>query len=203
MKENRQSVAPLPMTDGEREVFDPPPRVPIDEWMETRYRLGGKTSDVTGLYSFEYTPFFREPMQKLSMPPVKVGIESCTQAGKSTLQVGVFGYLVDQDPGPTLFTMPRKDDAERRVNARIKPMFESNPDLLAHVPGGDVRNINIGKETVFDSMIAFLAWSTSPAALADNPICNALTDEPGKFTEIAATGENPFDLIDERQRTFW
>lgn len=193
----------LPVTEAEKRVWLPPERVPIDVWMETRYRLPGKTSDVTGLYSFEYTPWFREPMQRLSEPPVKVGIEACTQCGKSTLMVGVFGYLVDQDPGPTLFTMPRQDDAERRVNTRIKPMFEANSDLLSHVPGGDVRNINIGKETVLDTMIAFLAWSTSPAALADNPICNALTDEPGKFTEIAKTGENPFDLIDERLRTFW
>lgn len=190
-------------TEAERAVFCPAERLGIDLWMETSYKLPGKTSDVTGLYSFEYTPFFREPMQRLSDPPVRVGIESCTQAGKSTLQVGVFGYLVECDPGPTLFVMPRQSDVERRINTRIRPMFETNLDLLRHVPGQDLRKLLIGKETCFDTMIAFLAWSTSPAALADNPICNALVDEPGKFEELSATGENPFDLIDERLRTFW
>jgi phage terminase large subunit GpA-like protein len=197
------ALQPMQTTDAEKNIFVPPQRIGIDLWMETSYRLPEKTSDVTGLYSFDYTPFFREPMQRLSEPPVKVGIESCTQAGKSTLMVGVFGYLVDCDPGPTLFVMPRQTDVERRINTRVRPMFEVNPDLLKHVPCGDLRNINIGKETVFDTMIAFLAWSTSPAALADNPICNALIDEPGKFEELRATGENPFDLIDERLRTFW
>jgi len=193
--------SPLPMTDGERAQLTPAPRVAVDEWMETRYRLPKATSDVTGLYSFDYTPFFREPMQRLSEPPVKVGIEACTQGGKSTLMVGVFGYLIECDPGPTLFVMPRETDVKRRVNTRIRPVFEANADLMRHVKAQDIRNINIGKETVFDNMIAFLAWSTSPAALADNPICNLLIDEPGKFEQLA-TGEDTFESLEERSRTF-
>jgi len=38
------------------------------------YILPSDISAVPGPYSFEYTPFFREPMRRLSRGPVKVGI---------------------------------------------------------------------------------------------------------------------------------
>jgi len=205
--DNRQSTivnlpSPLPMQAEEIEILTPRDRVMIDDWMEANYRLPKKTSDVTGLYSFDYTPFFREPMRRLSEPPVKVGIEACIQGGKSTLLVAVFGYITDQDPGPTLFIMPRETDTKRRVNTRIKPMFEENTYLLRHLPGGEIRNFNIGSETVFDNMIAFLAWAGSPPSMADNPICNILADEPGKW-KILLSGEDSLESLDERTRTFW
>lgn len=193
---------PLPIQDEEIAVLKPRPRPMLDAWMESGYYLPAKTGPIEGYYSFEYTPFLRRPAALLTHPPVKVGLESCTQIGKSTFMVGVFCYIVQNDPGPTLFVMPTREDAQRRVNARIKPVFEKSPELLGHLNNGDLREFNITKETIFDQMIAYLAFSTSPSALADNPICNALVDEVGKFHLLLQTGENPMHLIDLRQRTF-
>lgn len=195
------STTPLPLTSGEKSLLFPPPRPMMDAWMAEHYRLPAEISDEPGPWQLNYVPFFIEPLQRLSAPPVKVGIEGCTQIGKTILMTGVFCYIVDCDPAPTLFLMPRETDVERRINTRIKPTFRDCPRLLGHVPGRDIRNINIGKETVFDRMIAYLAWSRSPASMADNSICNMLIDEPGKF-ELTSTGENPFLLAEKRQLGF-
>ncbi len=167
------------------------------------YILPSDISAVPGPYSFEYTPFFREPMRRLSRGPVKVGIESGTQIGKSVCLNAVFAYCLRFRLGPILMIMPRETDIQRRINTRWKPMFRASPDLMQLVPGGDLRNVNIGKETVFaNGVIAFIGWAGSPAALADNPVRTALIDEPGKFDIISSTGEDPFDLIDNRQRSY-
>jgi phage terminase large subunit GpA-like protein len=191
---------PMGLTAGERGVWFPPPRPDITEWIQRHYKLGPDISDEPGPWNLDYVPFLVEPLLKAASPPVRLGIEGCTQFGKSLFLICLFCYILDCDPGSVLFLMPRKEDVERRINTRIVPIIQHNPRLLGHVGGRDIRNINIGKETKFDRMTAFLAWSTSPATMADNSVPNVLIDEPGKFKLINETGENPFHLADNRTR---
>jgi phage terminase large subunit GpA-like protein len=194
----------MPMPERARQILCPAPRPLADEWMESgEYILPPNVSSVKGPYSFEYTPFLREPMRRCSRGPVKVGIEACIQIGKTLCLNGFFGYCVKYRLGPILLLMPRREDVERRINTRLVPMFVASPELMQEVPGGDVRNIHIGKETVFvNGVIAFLAWSGSSASLRDNPVMVAIIDEPGAFNIIQGTGEDPFDLVDNRQRSY-
>lgn len=193
---------PLALTEGERGVWFPPPRPDICDWVEDSYRLPPEVSDEPGPWNLEYVPFMIEPLQKAAAPPVKIGIEGCTQFGKTHYLGAVFGYIVDVDPGPTLLLMPTQKDVERRVQTRWIPTFRDSPRLLRHVFKRDLRNINVGKQTIFDRMIAYLAWSRSPASMSDNSICNVLIDEPGKFDLVSATGEDPFDLAEKRIRGY-
>ncbi|GAF76494.1 unnamed protein product, partial [marine sediment metagenome] len=63
-------------------------------------------------------------------------------------------------------------------------------------------NLNIGKETILDNMILYIAWANSPAALADNPVCIMILDEAAKFPQATGKEADPYSLSKKRQRTF-
>jgi len=164
--------------------------------------LSGMTSEITGLWSSEYTPHMIEPMRNLSAPgPCEEWIEACTQSGKSTVGQIFLGYTVEEDPSPMSVVMPGEKDANRRVRTKIRTMFDANPALLRHV-GGSSKNINIGTETVLDNMILYLAWAGSAVALADNSICKIILDEVGKFPASVGKEADPVSLSRDRQRWF-
>jgi phage terminase large subunit GpA-like protein len=143
-------------------------------------------------------------MEKLSEAGTKqVTLMACVQSSKTEIGLNFFGWIIDESPGPTLIVMPREDDTNRRINTRIKPMFQSTKTLLSHLPAGKIENINIGKETVMDNMILFIGWAGSPAALADNPVCYAWLDEVGKFPPRTGKEADPVSLAKDRQTTFF
>ena len=193
----------LPMLPEEIAVLKPRQRPPLVEWMEANYMLEGGTSAIEGPWSREYTPYFVPIAEWLSDTVTReVWVYACSQAGKSTFGIGWMGYIVDVSPGPYMIVMPTKDDVKNRVEARIRPMFEANEDLLRHVSGQRIKNIFIGKQTVMDNMILYIGWPTTPQAMADKPICYLNLDEPGKYPSYVGEEADPFSLLRKRQRWF-
>jgi len=174
----------------------------LADWAEDNYILPRETAELAGPWSHEYTPYLLEPMRWLSdMATRQVTVCACTQSGKTELSNILIGRTVDVNPAPTLIVMPRENDANRRLATRIRPMFKSTPSLLHHL-GGKIDNLNIGKETILDNMILYIAWANSPAALADNPVCIVILDEAAKFPQATGKEADPFSLAKKRQRTF-
>ena len=174
----------------------------LAEWAEDRYILPKETAEISGPWSNDYVPFLREPMRWLSdMATRQVTVCACSQAGKTELSNILIGRTVDVAPAPTLIVMPREHDANRRIATRLRPMFKSTPSLLHHL-GGKIDNLNIGKETILDNMILYIAWANSPAALADNPVCHIVLDEVGKYPAASGREADPISLAKKRQRTF-
>lgn len=194
---------PLCLQAEEHEVIGPRDRLTVSQWAE-RYRiLSRKTTDLDGPWSHEYTPFLIDIMDWLSSPGTRqVTLVKCGQAGGTEAGLNFLGWVAEESPAPFLLVMPREDDANRRVGTRIRPMFEATPSLLRHLDGKP-ENLNIGKETVLNTMILYLAWATSPAALADNPICYIVLDEVGKFPLKSGKEADPVSLAKDRQRTFF
>ena len=126
----------------------------LADWAEDRYILSEKTAEISGPWSNSYVPFLMLPMQWLSdLATRQVTLCACTQSAKTELGNILIGRTIDVKPGPLLIVMPREDDANRRVNTRIRPMFKAPPFLKKHLPGGQLRNLNVGKETVLDNII--------------------------------------------------
>lgn len=197
-----EQIRVLPILDEEKDILRPRQRPPFIEWMENSYILEGGTSAIEGPWSREYTPYFVPVAEWLSDTTTReIWIQACSQSGKSTIGTGFVGYICDCSPGPTLLIMPTKDDVKNRVEARIRPMFNANEDLLRHVGGRD-HNIFIGKQTVMDHMILYIGWPTTPAALADKPVCYILADEVGKFPSSVGEEADPISLMRKRQRWF-
>ena len=174
----------------------------LSEWAEERYILPPETAELSGPWSNDYVPYLMEPMRWLSdMATRQVTLCACTQSAKTELGNILIGRTIDVNPAPTLIVMPRENDANRRIATRLRPMFRSTPSLLTHL-GGKLDNLNIGKETILDSMILYIAWANSPAALADNPVCIVILDEAGKFPQSTGKEADPYSLSKKRQRTF-
>ena len=192
----------LPLQDEELDILRPRQRPPLIEWLETNYILEGGTAAIEGPWSREYTPYFVEPAEWLSDSTTReIWASCCSQSGKTTFSTGFVGYITDVAPGPTLLIMPTKPDVQNRVEARIRPMFRANEDLLHHVRGRD-RNIFIGKQTVMDHMNLYIGWPTTAQALADKPVCYVLPDEVGKFPPFVGEEADPISLMRKRQRWF-
>jgi len=193
---------PLALQPEERELLTPREKRTRAEWAEQRYILP-RDAYLAGPWSFDYSPFAREPLEKLSkIGKIQVTIRKCTQASGSEITNIFVGSTVEDDPQPTLIVMPTETDTNRRMNTRIKAMFRSSPSLAKHLPGGRVDNLNIGKETVLDNMNLYIGWAGSPAALADNSVCNVILDEVGKYPQASGKEADPVSLAKKRQRTF-
>ena len=191
------------MLPEEIAVLRPRQRPPLVEWMEANYMLKGGTEAIEGLWSREYTPYFVPIGEWLSDTVTReIWVYACSQGGKTTFGTGFVGYITENLPGPTLLIMPTKDDVKNRVEARIRPMFEANEDLLRHVSGQRVKNIFIGKQTVMDNMILYIGWPTTPQALADKPACYIIADETGKYPPYVGEEADPISLMRKRQRWF-
>jgi len=174
----------------------------LANWAEDHYILPKETAEMSGPWSHDITPCLLEPMKWLSdMATRQVTICACNQAGKSELSNIFIGWIIDVAPAPTLLAMPRESDANRRLATRIRPMFKLTPSLLQKL-GGKLDKLNIGKETILDNMILYIAWSNSPAAMADNPICNVILDEVVLYSPSIGKRTDAISRGKRRQRTF-
>ena len=201
---NDQLPKPLPIQPEEMDILSPRSRLSCDEWAEKYRKLSSKTTNLAGDWSNDYVPFMVEPMRAASdVGTRQVTVSACSQASKTELLLNFTGWVIDQSPGPLLTVLPTEADTNRRVNTRLRYLFESTPQLLRHLPGGKLDALNIGKETILDNMIMYTGWAGSPAAMADNPVCYVILDEVCKFPVSSGKEADPVSLAKDRQRTFY
>lgn len=203
---NKQFILPkpLPVQPEELEVLGPRKRLTVSESALQRRILSRKTSRYSGPWSHDYTPWAVEIMDALSdIGTRQVTVMKCAQSCGTEIGLNFLDWIIEESPGPTGLFMPREDDLNRRVNTRIIPMFQAMPSLRAHIPGGRIEDINIGKETVLDNMIMFIGWAGSAAAMADVALCYAIVDEAGKFKSRTGKEADPISLIRDRLITYF
>ncbi len=126
---------------------------------------------------------------------------AASQVGKTEGMFNMLGYLIDQDPGPTLVVLPRENDAKSVSYNRVLPMIHGSPVLRNRMPvnADDMTKL----EYRFDRMILFFAGSNSPADLASRPIRYLFLDEIDKYPRFSGREADPIKLATERQKTFW
>ncbi len=195
--------APLAVQAEELDVLEVRDRPGVGDWALAKRKLSAKTTRYHGDWSHDYVPYAVPIMEWLSDSGTRqVNIMACTQSAKTEIGLNFLGHTVDEAPAPFLLVMPRETDANRRVGARIRPMFESTPSLRKHLTGGSLDSINVGKETYLDNMILYLAWAGSPAALADNPVCKIHADEAGKYPAKVKNEADSLNLLKKRMTTY-
>jgi len=193
----------LPWQAEEVEVLRPRRRLSTHEWALTHRVLPRETSQFAGRWTWDYVPFWAEVADAWDDPHIRtIAIQKPSQSGFTELANTILGRTICEDPQPTMLVMPVQGDVERRIRTRIKPMFRACPELQRHLPGGAIDAINAGQETILDNMIVYIGWATSPAALADNPVCHVILDEVDKYPDRAGKEADPISLAAKRQRTF-
>ena len=134
-------------------------------------------------------------------PCQEVVCKFSSQAGKTEILLNFIGYIIDQDPGPTMVIQPNeKPMAEAFSKDRIAPMLRDTPSLREKVKTHNKKNQNTMMHKSFAGGHLTMGSAISPAGLASRPIRYLLFDEPDRY-EITKEG-HAIPLATKRTATF-
>lgn len=187
------------------ENFRPPEDLTVSQWAAKHRILSRESSAEAGPWRNERTPYMVEPMEAFSDPKVReIAIVAGSQTGKSEVELNTIGYIIDQDPGSTLYVQPNLDDAKKFSRLRIAPMFRDSPRLKAKV--SDVKSRDAGNTVLqksFPGGMLTIVGSQSPSALASTPARYILGDEVDRWALSAGSEGDPWSLAAARTTTFY
>lgn len=147
----------------------------------------------------------KEVMDAFTDPKVKIlGVVASSQVSKTETLLNMLGYMIDQDPGPALYVMPTKDQAEEFSKRRLAPLIRDTECLRKKVAETKTRNTNntITKKLYPGGMISLIG-SNSAADLAGTPARYVFGDEIDRWARSAGTEGDPWSLLERRTNTFY
>lgn len=122
-----------------------------------------------------------------------------TQVGGTEIILNTVGYIIHEDPAPTMLVYPSDDLALSVKKKRLEPMLEACPELAKRY----LKDESIKQELKFEGgMYMNLTGSNSPSDLASNPIRFLFMDEVDKFPGASKKEADPISLARERTKTY-
>lgn len=122
----------------------------------------------------------------------------CTQVGGSEAMLNMIGYIIQQDPAPTMVVYPTDKLAESISDNRLTPMLKSSPTLSELYREYQSQKL----ELQFSGMYLSLVGSNSPSSLASKAIKYLMLDEVDKYPSSTKKEADPIALARERTKTF-
>jgi phage terminase large subunit GpA-like protein len=176
----------------------------VSEWADKYRKLSPESSAEPGQWDTNRAPFQREIMDTYNDPSVKeTWVKKSAQVGWTEILNNVIGYIVAQEPGPTILVQPTKEMAEAWSKDRLAPMLRDSPALHNKVKTQQRSSGNTMLHKTFPGGHITMAGSNSPSSLASRPIRNALFDEVDRFPPSAGEEGDPVNLTKKRTTTFW
>ena len=194
----KNSIQVTPYQLETLQMLCPPERITVSEWAE-RYRiLDAKSSAMPGSWSNSVTPYLTGIMDEFN----NYGTEEIifckpTQVGGTEAMQNMIGYIVMQDPSPTMIVYPTDTLAKSTSENRLRPMLRATPEIDEKFD----ENSQI-LELQFDGMYITLVGSNSPSSLASKPIKFLMMDEVDKYPLASGKEADPIKLARERTKTF-
>ena len=186
------------------ERWRPPPRLLVSEWAEQYRFLSPEAAAEHGKWHNIRAPHLVMPMDALSPHDTcqEVVLKFSAQTGKTEVVLNFIGYIIDQDPGPTLCIQPNVSPmGEAFSKDRIAPMIRDTPVLKDRVADARERDSgNTLSHKKFGGGHLTIAGANSPAGLASRPIRYLLGDELNRW-ETTKEG-SPLALARKRTQTF-
>lgn len=147
----------------------------------------------------------KEIMDAFNDPKVRVlAVVASSQVGKTESLLNMLGYMIDQDPGPALYTLPTKNFAEDFSKRRLTPMIRDTKPLQMKVADNKSRTTeNTISKKVYPGGMISLIGSNSPSDLAGTPARYIFGDEIDRWTNSAGTEGDPWSLLEARTNTFY
>ena len=112
--------------------------------------------------------------------------------------LNMLGYVIQQDPSPTMVVYPTDKLGESISENRIKPMIKSSPSLKRLFREFQSQKL----ELQFEGMYLTIAGSNSPSSLASKAIKYLFLDEVDKYPGASRKEADPISLARERTKTF-
>ena len=180
-------------------TLKPPERLNVSEWADKYRVLDSKTSAEPGKWSTMRTPYLKGIMDSLNDINVEeIIFVKPTQVGGTESLNNMIGYVIMQDPSPSLIVYPTLDLAKYSSKNRIQPMINLSEVLRKRYMELDSNVL----ELQFDGMYIVLSGANSPASLASRPIRFLFMDEIDKYPSNAGKEADPRSLARERTKTF-
>ena len=177
----------------------PPENITVSEWADKYRMLDARSSAMPGPWRTEHTPYLKEIMNEFNnyeteeiiyVKPTQVGGTECLQ--------NMVGYIIQQDPAPTMIVYPTDKLAESISENRLQPMMRATPGLRRKF----LENNSLKLELQFDGMYLSLAGSNSPSSLASKAIKYLFLDEVDKYPGASKKEADPISLARERTKIF-
>ena len=103
--------------------------IKVSEWAE-KYRVLDESSNLSGKWSNDVTPYLVEIMDTLNDPHIReVYLCKGSQLGGTEVLINMLGYLISEEPGPTMIVYPSDDLAKDISNDKLKPAFRLIPKV--------------------------------------------------------------------------
>ena len=177
----------------------PPERLKVSEWAEKYRILDSKTAALPGPWRNRKTPYLVGIMDELlNYETEEVIFCKCTQVGGSEAMLNMIGYIIQQDPSPTMVVYPSEKLAESISENRLQPMLKASPTLSELFREYQSQKL----ELQFSGMYLSLVGSNSPSALASKAIKYLMLDEVDKYPSNTKKEADPIALARERTKTF-
>ncbi|CAI3579049.1 terminase, large subunit [Clostridium neonatale] len=180
-------------------VLKPPERLKVSEWANKYRVLDSKTSAEPGRWQTMRTPYLQGIMDSFNDVDVEeIIFVKPTQVGGTESLNNMLGYVIMQDPSPTLIVYPTLDLAKYTSKNRLKPMIQLSDVLNKRFfePESNVLELQ------FDGMYLVLSGANSPASLASRPIRFLFMDEIDKYPSNSGREADPRALARERTKTY-
>ena len=180
------------------QLLCPPEQITVSEWAEEYRVLDTKSSAMPGAWSNSVAPYLTGIMDEFNNYETEE-IIFCkpTQVGGTEALQNMIGYIVMQDPSPTMIVYPTDVLAKSISENRLQPMFRSTPELKKKYD----ENSSV-LELQFEGMYISLVGSNSPSGLASKPIRFLMMDEVDTYPGASNKEADPIKLARERTKTF-
>lgn len=180
------------------QFLKPPEQLTVSEWAEEYRMLDEKSAAMPGPWSNDVTPYLVGVMDEFNnYETEKIVFVKPTQIGGTEALHNMIGYIVAQDPAPTMVVYPTETLAKSVSENRLQPMLKATPELKNKFD----ENSQL-LELQFDGMYLTLAGSNSPSGLASKPIRFLMMDEVDKYPGASTKEADPIKLATERTKTF-
>lgn len=180
-------------------VLLPPEDITVSEWA-ARYRvLSKRSSSADGPWTNERTPYLTGVMDEMNnYETEEIIFVKPAQIGGTEAILNCLGWVIHEDPAPTMLVYPSDALGDSIQKNRIMPMIRSCRELNRRYHEAE-SSMN---ELQFDGMYCVLTGSNSPSQLASRPIRYLFLDEVDKFPGSSKKEADPVSLARERTKTF-
>lgn len=202
LKRKRIQIRKYSVAEYQKEAMrqlQPPENLTVSEWAEKYRMLDSKTSAMPGPWRNEKTPYLREIMDEfINYDTEEIIFCKPSQVGGTEAMQNMLGYVIQQDPSPTLIVYPTDTLAESISKNRLEPMIRASKSLRKLYNENESSKL----ELQFDGMYLSLNGANSPSALASKAIKYLFLDEVDKYPGASKKEADPIRLARERTKTF-
>lgn len=181
------------------QLLKPPDELTVSEWAEAYRVLDSKSSAMPGLWKNRITPYLVGIMDEFNNYETdEIVFVKPTQVGGTEAMQNMLGFVVAQDPAPTMIVYPTDKLGDATSENRLQPMLRSSPALKEHFNETKSQR----DELQLDNMYIAIAGANSPSGLASRPIKYLFLDEVDKYPPAGKKEADPISLAKERTKTF-